>query len=103
MSRQYRGRQNRGKKNFQSAAWSAAKFTGRAAEKTAEGIGRWVVTDHTGFGKALDRIPSSLGFFEKIKYVIMFFLINVVGLIVGYALLFTFLYFFVPYFIFGHF
>lgn len=55
----------------------AIKFTARTVGKTAEGVGRWAATDHTGISKALENMPS-MGFLDSVRYILLHFLITIV-------------------------
>lgn len=99
---------SQGMRNLRSAGWQAAKFTGKtadkatgAAEKAAVGLFRWVTTDHSGMGKALDNMPS-MGFFNTAKYILNQFLIAVAGTIVTGVLVFVLIAYGIPFLIMGH-
>ncbi len=65
-------------RNLSSAGYSAAKFTGDTTSKAIVGLSRWVVTDHTGMGRALDNMPK-MGFVDSAQYLFKHFLIAVLG------------------------
>jgi hypothetical protein len=89
---------NRAIRNLQSAGNSAAKFTGSTTGKAAVGLFRWATTDHSGMGRALDNMPS-MGFFNSVRYVLMHFLIAVVGAVLTGALVFILIAYGVPFLI----
>ncbi len=47
-------------------------------ETIAVGLFRWLATDHTGMGNALEHIPS-MGFLHELRTIFMQFLISVAG------------------------
>ena len=67
----------------QKHGWKAVKFTARQAEKAAVGIARWATTDHTGMGRMLASMPAGMGFVAAVKYIIVQFLIAMVGVAVS--------------------
>lgn len=95
-------RHSRPMRNVTSAGWTAARFTGRAAEKAAVGLFRWVTTDHSGLGRALDRMPR-MGFVDSVKYVLVHFLIAVVTAIVGAIWIYVLVAYGIPFLLTGHF
>jgi hypothetical protein len=60
-------------KNFISGAKKAYRVTDRFAGK----FGRWIVTDHTGFNRALNEMPR-MGFTESCKYVLTQFIVLII-------------------------
>lgn len=66
MATRYKTSRRKANRNLGSVAWEGAKFTGRVAERSAEGLFRWATTDHTGMSKALINMPE-MGFIETIK------------------------------------
>jgi len=78
MTKPSRKRHQRAMRNLRSAGWEAAKFTGDTTSKAIVGLSRWVVTDHTGMGRALDNMPK-MGFVDSAKYILKHFLIAVFG------------------------
>jgi len=93
---------NQAARNLKSAGWSAAKFTGRNADKAAAGLGRWMITDHSGMGKAMDNMPPSLGFFGTIRYMLMFLLVATLYYCLGAIVLFLMIAYGIPFLIMGH-
>ena len=71
-------RSNSAVRNLKSAGWTAARVTGRATEKATVGLFRWATTDHSGMSKALENMPS-MGFLDTFMYILMQFLVAVVG------------------------
>lgn len=63
MARPYRKRAVR---NLQSAGTGAAKL----GSKAIVGLSRWVVTDHTGMGTRITKMPNTpgMGFIDSIRY-----------------------------------
>lgn len=82
MANQSRKRNSRGMRNFRSAGWEAAKFTGRTADNAAVGLARWVTTDHSGMGKALENMPS-MGFIDSVRYILVRFIISMIGVVLS--------------------
>jgi hypothetical protein len=77
-------------RNLKSAAWTAAKFSGHAAGLGAAGLIRWASTDHTGFGKALDKMPS-MGVRDSISSIFSMFIASMVVVVIQVVVfLFTF-------------
>ena len=101
MTKPSRKRNQRAMRNLQSAGWEAAKFTGDTTSKAIVGLSRWVVTDHTGMGRALDNMPK-MGFVDSAKYMLKHFLIAVFGTLLGGALIFLFIAYGIPLLIMGH-
>ncbi|MFA6203366.1 MAG: hypothetical protein WC710_09315 [Gallionella sp.] len=91
---------NQAARNFKSAGWSAAKFTGRNADKAASGLFRWMVTDHSRVGISM---PTGRGFFGTIWDLFMQLLIVSLGALVGGVLIFLVIAYGIPAFIVGHF
>ena len=48
------------------SSWKAAQAAGRATEKAAVGLFRWMTTDHTGSSEALRHMPAT-SFGEALK------------------------------------
>lgn len=84
-----------GMRNLRSAGSSAAKFTGRTAEKSVVGLASWATTDHSGMGRALSNIPS-MGLLDTLGYIIKQFLIAVAGAVLSGALVFLLIAFGIP-------
>lgn len=95
-------RHSRAMRNLTSAGRTAARFTGRAAEKTAVGLFRWATTDHSGLGRALDRMPD-MGFLDSMKYILVHILIAIVAAIVGGIWIFVLIGYGIPFLLTGHF
>ncbi|TCV86646.1 hypothetical protein [Sulfurirhabdus autotrophica] len=93
---------NKGIHNLRSAGWQAAKLTGRATDKTATSLFRWVTTDHSGIGKALQNMPS-MGFFNTLRYILMKSLIALTCAVLTGVLVFLLIAYGIPYLIMGHF
>lgn len=89
-------------RNLRSAGNSAAKFTGRTTEKAAVGLFRWLVTDHSGIGRALLNMPS-MGFFDTIGYVFRQFLYGVLGAVLTGIFAYVVIAYGIPFLIMGHF
>jgi hypothetical protein len=81
-----------------STGWEVAKFTGRAADKAAGGVFRWMTTDHSGIEEALNRMHK-MGFLDTVSYVLTHFLIAVAGSILGAVLVFILVAFGIPFLI----
>ena len=65
---------------------SALKKTGVLTEKATDGLLRWATTDHFHMAEALNRMPSSMGFIESLKYVLLrFVMLLISSLIMGVA------------------
>ena len=92
-----------GYRNLKSAGMTAANATFRTADKAAVGLFRWAATDHTGFGDALTRMPSGIGFLASVKYTLEHFLISVFCALIGGVLMFVLIAFGIPFLITGHF
>ena len=93
---------NRGMRNLRSAGMSAAKFTGRTTEKAAVGLFRWMVTDHSGVGRALQNMPS-MGFFDTLGYVFRQFLYGVLSAVLTAVCAYILIAYGMPFLIMGHF
>ncbi len=85
-------------RNLRSAGWTIAKHTGRAADKAAGGLFRWVTTDHLGVGRALSNMPQ-MGAKDTVRYVLRLFLGAIVGSLLGGLLIFLFIGFGIPFLI----
>ncbi len=91
MRRRRRTSYRRTLKNITSAATTAYGHLDRAA--TA--IGRWIVTDHTGFIQAMSDMPK-MGFKDSCYYIIVQFLIMVAGVFLHGVLIFVMIAFGIP-------
>lgn len=100
MSKRNNSFRNQAARNLKSAGWSAAKFTGRNADKAASGLFRWMVTDHSRVGI---RMPIGRGFFGTIWDLLMQFLIVVAGAVVAGVLMYLLIVFGMPLLLTGHF
>lgn len=80
---------------------NAIKFTARAVDKTATGLGRWASTDHTGMSKALVNMPS-MGFLDSVRYILIHFLITIVVAVLSGVWVFLLIAYGVPFLISGH-
>ena len=80
----------------------AVELTVRTVGKTAEGVGRWAATDHTGISKSLARMPS-MGFLDSVRYIFMHLLITIVSAVVMGVWVFLLVAYGVPFLISGHF
>lgn len=78
MARPYRKRAVR---NLQSAGTGAAKL----GSKAIVGLSRWVVTDHTGMGARMSKMPK-MGFIDSIRYGITYLMGYVIIGVAGAAL-----------------
>ena len=67
----------------QKPGWRAVKFTARQTEKAVVGMARWATTDHAGTGRMLASMPAGMGFVEAVNYIIVQFLIAMVGVAVS--------------------
>jgi len=88
-------------RNLRSAGYSAAKFTGDTTSKIIVGLSRWVVTDHTGMGRALDRMPK-MGFIASVQYMLKHFLIAMGVALLGAALIILLVGYGIPLLLMGH-
>ncbi len=79
--------QKRALRNFSSAGNSAAKFTYRAAGKTAGGLFRWATTDHLDTAGAIGRMPK-MGVVDSLWYGGVLLLIHIGGAILAGVLVF---------------
>lgn len=92
MTTRYNTTRRKAIRNLRSAGWEGAKFTAKVAEKSAEGLFRWVTTDHTGMSKALINMPE-LGFIETIKCMFAMLCYSVAyAAVMGVAVFVTFAY-----------
>ena len=80
----------------------AVELTVRAAGKTAEGVGRWAATDHTGMSKALANMPS-MGFLDSVRYILLHLLFTIVSAVVMGVWVFLLVAYGIPFLIMGHF
>lgn len=78
----FNSRHHRRKRHRRSAGMAVASYAWHATEKTAEGLGRWMTTDHTGFSRRLSAMPEGLGFLETLGYTLLHFLLSIVFAIV---------------------
>jgi len=85
-------------RNYTSTILSAA----RTADKVAARIARWTVTDHSGMKQAMDYKPKGLGFFASIKYILINFLISMLGAVIAGGLYFLLFAYGIPFLIMGH-
>ena len=83
-----------------SSAWKAAKTTGRYADKAAGSFAKWLTTDHTGFGEALINMPP-MGFWNTVQYVVICFILAILGSLLSGLILFLMIAYGIPYFLFG--
>jgi hypothetical protein len=79
---------------------SAANSGVRAADKAAAGLGRWMVTDHSG---VQFYVPKGLGFFGTIRHLLMQLFLAVFGAVVAGILMFLLVAYGIPALIVGHF
>lgn len=93
MARQYQKRRSNRGQNLQSAGWDVLQFAGRTVEKAATGLAHWATTDHFGFGQMFQNMPTK-GFLDSIRHTSIifrlasiFFLIQLVRIIVWAALM----------------
>lgn len=87
---------------MRSAGWTAAKFTGRTTEKAAVNLFRWAATDHTGLSRALENMPE-MGFFASLKYILVQFLITMVGVVVAGVWIYVLIAYGIPFLLTGSF
>jgi len=85
-------------RNLNSAANSGMKV----ADKAAAGLGRWMITDHSGMGKAMGNMPPSLGFFGSIRKMVSFLLVVTLYYCLGGIALFLMIAYGIPFLIMGH-
>jgi len=64
-------------------------------ESVAVGLFRWGTTDHSGMGKALERMPP-MGFLDELKTIFMHFLIAVAGAVLTGIWIFTLIAYVLP-------
>jgi hypothetical protein len=81
---------------------SAGKSVGKVTEKAATGLFRWATTDHYGITERLSNMPS-MGFLDTLKYILVQLLITVVAALATGLLVFLFVGYGIPYFLFGSF
>ena len=74
---------------------SAAKNSYRHLDRAASAIGRWIVTDHTGFTQAMLDMPQ-MGFKDTCYYIIVHFLILVAGALLSGLLIFVMIAYGIP-------
>ena len=91
-------RRNQAFRNLNSAAHTGMKV----ADKAAAGLGRWMITDHSGMGRAMDNMPPSLGFFGTIRHMLMFLLVATLYYCLGAIALFLMIAYGIPFLIMGH-
>ena len=91
----------RAMRNLKSAGWSAAKITGkttgRATEKAATGLFRWMTTDHTGTSEALANMPL-MGFLDTIKYILFYIFCGLLSAVLTGAIAFLLIAYGIPMF-----
>lgn len=66
--------------NLKSSGWKAAKFSGRALDKTVSELFRWLITDHSGISRMITLMPG-IGFWDSVKYALISFLITIAGIV----------------------
>lgn len=76
MARQPRRRSIR---HLKSLGWQAARITGKTLNKTATGLFRWLIIDHSGMTRMLTLMPE-MGLLDSVKYVFMCLLITIAGI-----------------------
>lgn len=86
-----------GMRRLHTAGYRAAGYTTRASSKAAVGLFRWAATDHTGMGRALERMPK-MGFVDTLKYILMQFLFAVAASILGGIMVFVLVVYGIPLF-----
>ena len=82
MARLFNTRHHRQKRRGRSAGAEIASYAWRATEKGAEGLGRWMTTDHTGLSQRLSAMPDGMGFLDSLGYIVLHFLLSIVFAIV---------------------
>lgn len=89
-------------RDLRSAGWTAAKFTGRTAEKAAVNLFRWAATDHTGLSRAVENMPE-MGFLASLKHILVQFLIAIVGVVIAGAWIYVVIAYGIPFLLTGSF
>jgi hypothetical protein len=74
---------------------SAATTSYRHLDRAASAIGRWIITDHTGFTQAMLDMPR-MGFKDTCYYIIVHFLILVAGAFLSGLLIFVMIAYGIP-------
>lgn len=82
MGTHYSRRKNRRRRSWGSVGNEVASHTWHATEKAAEGLGRWVVTDHTGLSRRLANMPSGMGLLWTIGFILRSLLMSFVVAVV---------------------
>ena len=77
---------------------SSAKSAYRLLDQAGSSLGKWVVTDHTGFSQSLLNMPT-MGFWASCRYFLINFLIAIAGVFVSGILLFLLITFGLPWLI----
>lgn len=77
MHRHFKGRRRHRGRSWGAVGNEVASAGWRATEKAAVGLGRWMVTDHTGLGQRLSNLPSGMGILETIIYTLAHFCIAI--------------------------
>ncbi len=91
MHRSSRRSSNRYTKNFTSAAKTAYRHFDNAGSSFA----KWMTTDHTSFSRSMLEMPS-MGFKDTIYYIVMHFLIAIVGAVLSGLMIFVMIAYGVP-------
>lgn len=73
---------HRRKRRGRSAGAEIASYAWRATEKGAEGLARWMTTDHSGLGQRLAAMPDGMSFLESLGYALLHFAMSIVFAVV---------------------
>ncbi|MDX8386860.1 MAG: hypothetical protein R8M11_10160 [Gallionella sp.] len=89
-------------RKIRSSGMEAIKYTGKSAGTAATGLFKWATTDHSGMSEAFDRMPS-MGFRDTAIYIIVQFMIGILGAIFTGVWIYALIAYGIPLLIFGHF
>jgi hypothetical protein len=102
MSYRKSAQNSRKKLKHGGAGWNAIVGCARTADQIASGLARWITTDHTGIGKALENMPK-MGFVDSMQYILLHLLIAISGAVFMGLGIFLLLAFGIPFLITGTF
>lgn len=88
----------RSKSSISNTTWRASKAAYHQADKAFTHVAKWVTTDHTGFSRAMNDMPK-MGFVDSCKYIVLHFIVAMLGALISAVLMFILIAFGIPLFI----
>jgi hypothetical protein len=82
-------------RHSRNPAFNTAKSAWKITEKTAVGLARWSMKDHTGTAKLLANLPP-MGFIDTLSMLLVNFVIGLLGAVASGAMLFLLITFGIP-------